>query len=79
MNDALRKFRTRREFIIDMQGIVIAGQPCECRHVLGRNGAAEAFRLTDFEFTEAIWLQRRDPYRGARLRRSDNQKIRLVI
>ena len=79
MNDALRKFRTRREFIIDMQGIVIAGQPCESRYVFRRNGAAEAFRLTDFEFTEAIWLQRRDPYRGARLRRSDNQKIRLVI
>lgn len=79
MNDALREFRARREFIIDMQGIVIAGQPCESGYIFRRNGATEAFRLPDFEFTEAIWLQRRDPYRGARLRRSDNQKIRLVI
>ena len=79
VNDALGKLRARGKFIVDMQSVVIARQPRECRDVFRCNGAAEAFRLTDAEFTKAIWLQRGDPYRGARLRRSDSQKIRVVI
>ncbi len=79
VNDALGKLRTRREFIVDVQSVVVARQPRECRNVFRCNSSAEAFRLTDAEFTKAIWLQRCDPYRGARLRRSDSQKIRVVI
>ncbi len=79
VNDALGKLSTRGKFIVDMQSIVVARQPRERRDVFRCNGAAETFRLTDAEFTKAIWLQRCDPYRGARLRRSDSQKIRVVI
>jgi hypothetical protein len=79
VNDSLGKLRTRREFIVDVQSVVVARQPRECRDVFRCNSSAEAFRLTDAEFTKAIWLQRCDPYRGARLRRSDSQKIRVVI
>jgi hypothetical protein len=79
VNDALGKLRPRGKFIVDMQSVVVARQPRECRDVFRCNRSAEAFRLTDAEFTKAIWLQRCDPYRGARLRRSDSQKIRVVI
>jgi hypothetical protein len=57
MDDTLGKFRAGREFVVEMQSVVIARKPGECCYVLGSDRAAETFRLTDAEFIKTVWLQ----------------------
>jgi hypothetical protein len=54
MHDALAEFGPRREFIIDVKSIVIAGEARECGHVLRRNCTGNTLSLTNSQRMKAV-------------------------